>query len=187
MDDRARCAWCTNDRLAAYHDAEWGVPVRDDRTLFELLTLEGAQAGLSWDTVLRKRDGYRRAFAGFDPAAVAAFDAARIEALVADPGIIRHRGKIEATVTNARAFLAIQEEHGSFAHWLWATVDGRPVVTRRRRGEPVPATTPLSDRISKDLSRCGFRFVGSTITYAFLQASGVVDDHTAECWRAGSG
>lgn len=183
-DDRPRCAWCTNGRLAAYHDAEWGVPVCDDRRLFELLTLEGAQAGLSWDTVLRKREGYRAAFAGFDPAAVAAFNAARVDALVADPGIVRHRGKIAATVTNARAFLAVAEECGSFAAWLWAFAEGGPVVTRRPRGTPPPATTPLSGRVSRELSRRGFRFVGPTIAYAFLQATGVVDDHEAGCWRA---
>ena len=184
MPDRPRCAWCTNDRLAAYHDAEWGVPVHDDQRLFELLTLEGAQAGLSWDVVLRKREGYRAAFAGFDPAAVARFDAARVDALVLNPGIVRHRGKIAATVTNARAFLDVQAEQGSFAAWLWRFVEGRPVVTRRLPGTHAPGTTPLSDRVSKELSRHGFRFVGPTITYAFLQASGVVDDHEAGCWRA---
>ena len=184
-DDRPRCAWARGDHLAAYHDAEWGIPVRDDHALFELLTLEGAQAGLSWEVVLRKREGYRRAFDGFDPEAVARFDDARVAARVRDPGIVRHRGKIAATVTNARAFLAVQREHGTFADWLWAFVDGTPVVTRRPAGEHAPATTPLSDRISRELSRRGFRFVGSTITYAFLLASGVVDDHEAGCWCAG--
>ena len=179
-----RCRWARREPEITYHDTEWGMPEHSDRALFELLTLEGAQAGLSWETILRKRDGYRAAFADFDPAAVAAFDAARIEALVADPGIVRHRGKIVATVTNAAAFLALQAEHGSFAAWLWAHVDGRPVVQRRAADEPAIARAPLSDAISAHLRKRGFKIVGSTIVYAFLQATGVVDDHEACCFRA---
>jgi DNA-3-methyladenine glycosylase I len=166
--------------MAVYHDTEWGVPQHDDRRLFEMLTLEGAQAGLSWATILRKRDAYRAAFADFDPAVVAGFDAARIEALATDPGIVRHRGKIASTVSNAAAFLAVQREFGSFAAYLWAYVDGRPVVNRAT----LPARTELSDRISADLRNRGFKFVGSTIVYAFLQATGVVDDHQEGCFRA---
>jgi len=179
-----RCRWATNELSIPYHDTEWGVPQHDDRVLFEFITLEGAQAGLSWDTILRKRDGYRRAFADFDPLKVARFTPARIEKLVEDPSIVRHRGKIESTVSNAKAFLAIQREFGSFDAYLWAFVDGRPVVTRRREGDELPGETELSDRISKDLRKRGFKFVGSTIVYAFLQATGVVDDHYAYCFRA---
>ncbi len=167
-----------------YHDAEWGVPQHDDRMLFELLTLEGAQAGLSWDTILNKRAGYRAAFANFDPAVVARFDAARIEALVVTPQIVRHRGKIAATVANAAAFLRVQAEFGSFDAYLWKFVDGVPVVTRRPPTEELPGRTDLSDAISADLRKRGFTFVGSTIVYAFLQATGVVDDHRATCFRA---
>jgi DNA-3-methyladenine glycosylase I len=179
-----RCPWATREPAIAYHDAEWGTPEHDDRKLFELLTLEGAQAGLSWDTILKKRAGYHTAFAAFDPAVVARFDAARIAALVADPGIVRHRGKIAATITNAAAFLRVQHEFGSFATYLWQFVDGEPVVNRRPAGVALPATTALSDRISADLRARGFSFVGSTIVYAFLQATGVVDDHYATCFRA---
>jgi DNA-3-methyladenine glycosylase I len=179
-----RCSWAQAQPEIDYHDTEWGVPVHDDRRLFEMLTLEGAQAGLSWRTILQKRAGYRAAFGGFEPAAVAAFAAARVDALVADPRIVRHRGKIEATVGNAHAFLAVQQQHGSFAAWLWGFVDGRPVVTRWRPGEGPPARTALSDRVSAELRQRGFRFVGSTIVYAYLQAVGVVDDHQAGCFRA---
>ncbi|MBV8912011.1 MAG: DNA-3-methyladenine glycosylase I [Acetobacteraceae bacterium] len=184
----ARCHWADGTPLlTAYHDEEWGVPHHDDRALFELLCLEGAQAGLSWVTVLRKRDGYRDAFAGFDPAAVAAFDTARIDALMRNPGIIRHRAKVEAAVSNARAFLSVQQEYGSFDAWLWGFVGGVPQRTRRAPAEPPAATSPLSDRISKDLRRRGFRFVGSTIVQAYLQATGVIDDHDAFCFRSGTG
>ncbi len=187
-DGLVRCRWAApgaaGEATRAYHDAEWGVAQHDDRALFELLTLEGAQAGLSWSTILAKREGYRRAFEGFEPAVVAAFDGARIAALVQDPGIVRHRGKIAATVGNARAFLAVQREHGSFGAFLWQHVGGVPLVTRRPREAALPGRTELSDRISKALVQRGFRFVGSTIVYAYLQAAGVVDDHCAECFRA---
>jgi DNA-3-methyladenine glycosylase I len=183
-DGRPRCAWAGDEPLyVAYHDSEWGVPARDDRLLFELLLLEGAQAGLSWITILRKREHYRRAFAGFEPRRVARFDARKRARLLQDPGIVRNRLKVESAVGNARAFLAIQERHGSFAAWLWAFVDGRPLVNRWRRPADVPARTPLSDRISRELRALGFRFVGSTIVYAYLQAVGVVDDHLLGCWK----
>jgi DNA-3-methyladenine glycosylase I len=179
-----RCPWARREPEISYHDTEWGVPQHDDRMLFELLTLEGAQAGLSWETVLKKRAGYRAAFAQFDPAAVAGFDDARIAALAADPSIVRHRGKIASTVANAAAFLRVQRECGSFADYLWRFVDGVPVVTRRPATEELPGRTPLSDRVSADLRKRGFTFVGSTTVYAFLQATGVVDDHRATCFRA---
>jgi DNA-3-methyladenine glycosylase I len=168
--------------MQRYHDEEWGRPVHDDRRLFEMLTLEGAQAGLSWSTILRKRAGYRRAFARFDPRRVARFDARRRAALLRDSGIVRNRLKIDSTVTNARAFLAVQREFGSFDRYLWSFVGGLPVVTRRR-GAGLPARSALSDRISRDLARRGFRFVGTTIVYAYLQAVGVVDDHARACFR----
>lgn len=167
-----------------YHDEEWGVPVHDDRLLFELLTLEGAQAGLSWLTVLKKREGYRRAFAGFDPAKVARFDETRRERLMLDAGIVRNRLKIESTVTNAKAFLAVQKEHGTFDAFLWSFVHGAPSVTPRRTRGEVPARTPVSDEMSRALVKRGFRFVGSTICYALMQASGLVNDHTRDCFRA---
>jgi DNA-3-methyladenine glycosylase I len=179
---RTRCAWAGTDPLyVAYHDREWGRPVRDDRVLFEFLVLEGAQAGLAWITILRKRQGYRKAFAGFDPREVARFTPARARALLKDAGIVRNRLKIESTISNARAFLAVQREFGSFSKYLWAFVDNKPVVNRPRSLKEVPASTPLSDRISKDLKQRGFRFVGSTIVYAYLQAVGVVDDHVRGC------
>ncbi|GAC1548885.1 MAG: DNA-3-methyladenine glycosylase I [Vulcanimicrobiaceae bacterium] len=183
-EPRERCPWATRGASVAYHDREWGVAERDDHRLFELLTLEGAQAGLSWETILRKRAGYRAAFAGFDPLVVARFDAARIAALALDPAIVRHRGKIAATVANAAAFNAVRDECGSFATYLWSFVGDRPIVTRRAFGDALPARTDLSDRVSADLRRRGFAFVGSTIVYAFLQATGVVDDHYARCFRA---
>jgi DNA-3-methyladenine glycosylase I len=179
-----RCPWATREPAISYHDTEWGVPQHDDRMLFELLTLEGAQAGLSWDTILKKREGYRAAFKQFDPVAVARFRGARIDALVANPNIVRHRGKIASTVTNAAAFVRVQKEYGSFAAYLWAFVDNAPVVTRRPPSEELPGRTALSDTISADLRKRGFTFVGSTIVYAFLQASGVVDDHRSTCFRA---
>jgi DNA-3-methyladenine glycosylase I len=167
--------------MQRYHDEEWGRPAHDDRHLFELLILEGAQAGLSWSTILHKRAGYRQAFARFDPRRVARFDARRRATLMRNPGIVRNRLKIESTVTNARAFLAVQREFGSFDRYLWSFVGGRPVV-HHRRGNKVPARTALSDRISRDLARRGFRFVGTTIVYAYLQAVGVVDDHSRACF-----
>jgi DNA-3-methyladenine glycosylase I len=186
VDRRPRCPWPVGDPASLrYHDEEWGVPLHDERRLFELLTLEGAQAGLSWAIILRKREGYARAFAGFDPAKVARFTPARIERLLADPGIVRNRLKIEATIGNARAFLAVQKAEGSFDRYLWAFVDGRPVINRWAAAERVPARTALSDALSKDLRQRGFRFVGSTIVYAFLQATGVVNDHLTSCFRHG--
>jgi DNA-3-methyladenine glycosylase I len=179
---KPRCAWCSDDpRYAAYHDEEWGVPVRDDRLLFEQLILEGAQAGLSWITVLRKRDRYRKAFANFDPRKVARFDGRKVDALMADAGLVRHRGKLASVAPNARAFLAIQEEHGSFADWLWAHVGGRPVVRRARTPQ---ATSPLAEKISKELRKRGMKFVGPTIMQAYLQAVGVLDEHAPGCWKA---
>jgi DNA-3-methyladenine glycosylase I len=177
-----RCAWASSPAMFEYHDREWGVPVHDDIVLFEFITLEGAQAGLSWDTILRKREAYRRAFAGFDPARVARFTAARRARLMKDTGIVRNRLKIDSTVTNARAFLAMQREFGSFDRFLWDFAGGKP-VKRRVRGGALPARTDLSDALSKELKRRGFRFVGTTITYAFLQAVGVVDDHDPRCFR----
>jgi DNA-3-methyladenine glycosylase I len=177
-----RCDWANgSEAMGAYHDQEWGVPSRDDTHLFEMLVLEGAQAGLSWSTILAKRENYRRAFDGFDPERVARYDEAKIARLLEDAGIVRNRLKVRGTVTNAQAFLALRRQDGSFAEYLWAWVDGAPVVNRPRTGAEVPARTDLSDRISKDLKRRGFTFVGSTIIYAFLQAVGVVDDHLATC------
>jgi DNA-3-methyladenine glycosylase I len=170
--------------MQAYHDEEWGVPAHDDRVLFEFLTLEGAQAGLSWSTILRKRGAYRKAFAGFDPRKVARFDAARIERLMHDAGIVRNRLKIESTVANARAALAVQKELGSLDAYLWGFVGGRPLRTPRRSLRDVPASTPESDAMSRDLKKRGFRFVGSTICYALMQACGLVDDHVRGCFRA---
>ena len=178
-----RCAWARTPLSIAYHDREWGVPVHDDRVLFEFITLEGAQAGLSWETILRKRENYRSAFAGFDPARVARFDARRRAHLMRDAGIVRNRLKIESTVGNAAAFLAVQREFGSFDRFLWDFVGGRPVVNRRRRLAELPARTELSDALSRELKRRGFRFVGSTICYAFMQAVGVVNDHVTGCFR----
>ena len=181
--DRPRCRWAYSQDAdyVRYHDEEWGRPVHDDRLLFEMLTLEGAQAGLSWAIVLRKRAGYVRAFANFDPRKVARFDARRRAALRRDASIVRNRLKIEATVTNAVAFLAVQREFGSFDRYLWSFVGGRPIV-KHRLGSAVPARTALSDRIARDLARRDFRFVGTTIVYAYLQAVGVVDDHARSCF-----
>jgi DNA-3-methyladenine glycosylase I len=182
-DGRRRCWWAETDDtdFVRYHDEEWGRPVHDDRRLFEMLTLEGAQAGLSWSTILHKRDGYRRAFANFDVRRVARFDARRRAALRRDTGIVRNRLKIDSTVSNARAFLAVQREFGSFDCYLWSFAGGGPLVNCPRRGA-VPARTALSDALSRDLIQRGFRFVGSTIIYAFLQAVGVVNDHTRDCF-----
>jgi DNA-3-methyladenine glycosylase I len=181
---RARCGWVPagDDEYTRYHDEEWGRPVHDDRHLFEMLTLEGAQAGLSWSTILRKRAAYRKAFANFDPAKVARFDARRRAALLEDPGIVRNRLKIDSTVSNAQAYLAVQKQFGSFGRYLWDWVGGHPVRNGWRARSQVPASTDLSDRISRDLKKRGFRFVGSTIIYAYLQAVGVVNDHTAGCY-----
>lgn len=185
MDEiQVRCPWATDDPLyIAYHDREWGVPLHDDRALFEFLVLEGAQAGLSWLTILRKRENYRRAFDGFDPAAVARFDEARVAALLDDPGIIRNRLKINAAVGNARAFLKVQDEFGSFAAYMWAFVGGRPIVNRWESLRQVPAQTAESRALSQDLKRRGFSFVGPTIMYAHMQAVGMVNDHLVGCFR----
>ena len=169
---------------AAYHDEEWGVPVHDDRVLFEFLILEGAQAGLSWETILKKRENYRKAFAGFDPAKVARFTPARLAKLMLNPGIVRNRLKIAGAVRNAKAFLAVQREFGSFDRYAWGMVDGAPRRNRWRSMRQVPARTAASDALSKDLKRRGFTFVGSTICYAFMQAVGLVNDHVAECWKS---
>ena len=178
-----RCSWPTSALDIAYHDKEWGVPVHDDRVLFEFLILEGAQAGLSWATILRKRDNYRKAFAGFDPRRVARFDRSKINALLKDEGIVRNRLKIESAVTNARAFLELQKEFGSFDRYVWGFVGGKPLRGSRKSSKDIPARTPDSDALSKDLQRRGFRFVGSTICYAFMQAVGMVDDHLTSCFR----
>ncbi len=180
---RQRCGWARNELSAAYHDAEWGVPLFDDRKLFEFVILEGMQAGLSWDCVLRKRPAFRAAFAGFDPRRVARFGARDVARLMRDAGIIRNRQKIEAAIGNARAYLAVQEEFGSFADYAWGFVDGRPVVNRWRSLRELPATSKASDAWSKDLKARGFRFVGSTIVYAHMQATGMVNDHLAGCFR----
>lgn len=183
-DGLARCPWCTGSAAYRdYHDREWGVPCRDGRTLFEFLILEGAQAGLSWSTILAKRENYRAALDGFDPERIAAYDDARLADLLANPGIVRNRLKIEATRTNARAWLRLQDEVGPFADWLWAHVDDRPVVNRPRSLADVPARTALSDTVSKALLKRGFKFVGTTIVYAYLQAMGVVNDHLVGCHR----
>jgi DNA-3-methyladenine glycosylase I len=179
-----RCVWANGGPLEIeYHDTEWGVPSRDDRHLFEMLILEGAQAGLSWSTILRKRENYRKAFAGFDPVKVARFDARRRAALMRDPGIVRNRLKIEATVANARQVLAVQDEHDSLAAYLWQFVDGRPIVNRWTTRDRVPAETAESRAMSKALLQRGFRFVGPTICYAFMQATGMVNDHVTTCFR----
>ena len=184
MQTRKRCPWAGDDPLMQrYHDEQWGVPVHDDRLLFEMLTLEGAQAGLSWSTILHKRDGYRAAFQGFDVAKVARLSARDRARLLRDPGIVKNRAKIESTVGNAKAFLAVQRELGSFDAYLWGHVRGVPVQGKRRTRADVPATSPLADALSRDLKKRGFRFVGPTIVYAFLQAVGVVNDHVRACFR----
>ncbi len=178
-----RCSWAANEPETTYHDTEWGVPSHDDRHLFEMLILEGAQAGLSWTTILKKRENYRKAFAGFDPAKVARFSDNKLEKLLQDPGIVRNRLKVHSAVRNARAFLELQESHGSFDAYFWRYVDGRPIVNQFKTAQEVPAKTPLSDAISKDLKKQGFNFVGSTIIYAYMQAVGMVNDHTIDCPR----
>ena len=176
-----RCFWATTPLSIAYHDKEWGVPVHDDVRLFEFLILEGAQAGLSWETILRKRDNYRAAFDGFNPSKVANYDERKIAALMNDAGIIRNRLKINSAVTNAKAFLEVKKEFGSFDAYVWQFVSDKPL--RRKRGEPIVATTPISDALSRDLLKRGFKFVGSTICYSFMQAVGLVNDHDATCFR----
>jgi len=179
-----RCAWSgTDPPYVAYHDEEWGVPVHDDRLLFEFLVLEGAQAGLSWSTILRKRDAYRRAFDRFVPRKVARYDERKVAALLTDAGIVRNRAKIESAIKNARAFLDVQTEFGSFDAYQWRFVDGRPIQNRRRAARDIPARTPKSDAMSKDLKSRGFTFVGSTIIYAHMQAVGMVNDHVVDCFR----
>jgi len=176
-----RCAWAKTPLSIAYHDEEWGVPVHDDTRLFEFLVLEGAQAGLSWETILNKRDNYRAAFDGFNPVKVAKFDERKVAALMNNAGIIRNRLKINAAITNAQAFLEVTHEFGSFADYVWRWVSWKPI--RRKRGHPIVATTPISDVLSKDLSKRGFKFVGSTICYSFMQAVGMVNDHDSTCFR----
>lgn len=184
MTASVRCPWSLRSPAEiVYHDTEWGVPRFDDAAQFEFLLLESAQAGLSWTTILNKREGYRNAFAGFDPHKVAAFGPADVERLLGDSGIVRNRKKIESAVRNAGLFLETAAKHGSFSAWLWNFVDGRPVVGQWERAEDVPATTPLSDRVAKELKRLGFSFLGSTVTYAHMQATGLVNDHLVSCFR----
>lgn len=179
-----RCSWCGDDPLyVQYHDEEWGVPVRDDRTLFEFLVLEGAQAGLSWITILRKREGYRELFDDFDAAKIARYSDKRLDKILLDSRVVRNRLKVYGTRKNARAFLAVQAEHGSFADYIWKFVDGQPIQNRRKSMAEVPATSPVSDQLSKDLKKREFTFVGSTIMYAYMQATGMVNDHTTGCFR----
>lgn len=184
-DGKPRCGWVSEDPLyQKYHDREWGRPLKDDQALFELLTLEGCQAGLSWITVLRKREHYRKVYDGFEPAKIARYTPAKLARLLADPGIIRHKGKIEASVSNAKAYLALVEREGSFAKFLWSFVGGKPKKNRPKSLKDVPARSPESDALSKALRKEGFKFVGSTICYAFMQASGMVDDHIEGCHRS---
>ncbi len=184
MTEKPRCAWCgTESFYVAYHDTEWGVPLHDERGLFEFLILEGAQAGLSWSTILKKREGYRRAFDGFDADKVARYGEADVARLLADPGIVRNRLKVAAAVGNARATLRIREEFGGLDAYFWRFVDGRPIVNTWRELSQVPARTPLSDTLSKDMQKRGFKFVGSTIVYAHMQATGMVNDHLVDCFR----
>jgi DNA-3-methyladenine glycosylase I len=183
IDAKPRCGWASNALSIAYHDAEWGVPVHDDRRWFEFLLLEGAQAGLSWDTILRKRDNYRAAFDGFDPAKVAAYRAKDVKRLLANEGIVRNRLKIESAVTNAKVFLAVQKEFGTFDAYVWRFVDGKPKTNAWRTMKDLPASTLESDAMSKDLKKRGFRFVGTTICYAMMQATGMVNDHVVGCFR----
>jgi len=179
-----RCKWAGSDPLYLdYHDREWGVPEHDDRKLFEMLILEGAQAGLSWLTILRKREGYRKAFAGFDPVKVARFDRRKVERLLGDEGIVRNRLKIASAIRNAKAFLAIRKEHGSFDRFIWSFVGGKPIVNRFRRQADVPAKTDEAEAMSRELKKLGMNFVGPTICYAFMQATGMVNDHTTDCFR----
>jgi len=178
-----RCKWAGSGAMAVYHDTEWGAPLHDDRALFEFLILECAQAGLSWSTILHKRDRYRKVFSDFDPRKVARYDSAKLARLLADPGIVRNRLKVQAAVTNAKAFLAVQKEFGSFDAYIWQFTGGKPLQTGLRLADSAPATSPQSDAMSKDLLRRGFKFAGSTICYAFMQATGMVNDHAVECFR----
>lgn len=182
--EKIRCSWCLKfEQYIDYHDKEWGVPVHDDRTHFEFLILEGAQAGLSWSTILKKREGYRKAFADFDPVKVARFTEKRLEKILLDPGVVRNRLKVYATVNNAKRFLEIQKEFGSFNNYIWSFVNGKPIVNKWKALKQVPATTKESDTLSKDLLKRGFKFVGSTVIYAHMQACGLVNDHLVDCWR----
>jgi DNA-3-methyladenine glycosylase I len=181
--DPVRCPWASTELSIRYHDEEWGVPAHDDRTLFEFLILEGAQAGLSWNTILNKRENYRKALDGFDPQRIARYDRRKVQRLLHDPGIVRNKLKIASAVENAKAFLRIQEEFGSFDRYIWQFVGGKPRINARRSLKQIPARTPESDAMSKDLKKRGFKFVGSTICYAFMQAVGMVNDHVVECFR----
>ena len=181
--DLIRCSWAKGERYIQYHDEEWGVPVHDDRTLFEFLILEGAQAGLSWSTILNKRENYRLAFDAFDPRLVARYQPAKIKVLFADPGIVRNKLKIASAIGNAKAFLRVQDELGTFDRYIWQFVEGKPLINKRKSLREVPARTPESDAMSKDLQRRGFKFVGSTICYALMQAVGMVNDHVVDCFR----
>jgi DNA-3-methyladenine glycosylase I len=184
MSPRERCAWCgTDERYVAYHDQEWGVPVWDDRTLFEFLILEGAHAGLSWSTILNKREGYRRLYDGFDPQIVARYDEAKRSELLSDPAVVRNRAKVAASIGNAKAFLEVQAEFGSFSDYIWRFTDGRPIQNRWMTLAEIPAKTSLAETISKDLKKRGFKFVGPTIVYAHMQATGMVNDHIVSCFR----
>lgn len=184
MKELVRCPWCLGfDQYMTYHDEEWGVPVHDDKIHFEFLILEGAQAGLSWSTILKKREGYRKNFADFDPNKVARFSDKKLEKVLLDPSIVRNRLKVFAAVTNAKQFLKVQEEFGSFDKYIWGFVGGKPIVNKRKTMKEVPATTPESDALSKDLIKRGFKFVGSTVIYAHMQACGLVNDHLVECHR----
>lgn len=186
ITEKIRCGWCKGNKLyQSYHDEEWGVPVHDEHKLFEMIILEGAQAGLSWITVLKKRERYREVFANFDPNIVANYSEGTLEMLLQDPGIIRNRLKVNAAVINAKAFLEVQKEFGSFDQYLWAFVENKPIINRFKTLKDVPATTELSDKISKDLKKRGFKFIGSTIVYAFMQAVGLVNDHVKECFLYG--
>lgn len=181
---KERCGWCLKfDDYIRYHDEEWGVPVHDDRIHFEFLILEGAQAGLSWSTILKKREGYRKAFSDFDPEKVARFTEARIEKILLNPGVVRNKLKVRAAVNNAKRFLAVQKEFGSFDAYIWRFVNGKPIVNHRKSLKEIPAVTPESDALSKDLIARGFKFVGSTVIYAHMQACGLVNDHLVDCWR----
>ncbi|MBA4055825.1 MAG: DNA-3-methyladenine glycosylase I [Marivirga sp.] len=183
-DEKARCTWCLKfDQYVEYHDREWGVPVHDDRIHFEFLILEGAQAGLSWSTILKKREGYRKAFADFDPQKVSRFTESKIEKILLDPGVVRNRLKVNAAVNNAKCFLKVQKEFGSFDSYIWGFVNNNPIVNKRKSLSEIPATTKESDALSKDLIKRGFKFVGSTVIYAHMQACGLVNDHMMDCWR----
>lgn len=183
-DKKNRCPWCLKfDQYIEYHDSEWGVPVHDDRVHFEFLILEGAQAGLSWSTILKKRDGYRKAFAGFDPSKVARFTPTKIEKILDDPGIVRNKLKVNAAVNNARRFLEVQKEFGDFDRYIWSFVNGKPIINKWKSLQQVPATTKESDALSRDLRNRGFKFVGSTVIYSHMQACGLVNDHLMSCWR----